>query len=97
MAELLGELLRNSQLHRVLWVVASGRNRYDDLILFCDANAVEQAITSALIVEPLDDDLLPPYHLTDAGRNLITRWRREVQARLDTEGFRAVWEAVTAG
>jgi hypothetical protein len=95
LAELLDALVRGMPVHRVLWVLAEGRNGYDDLIAFCEAAAVEQAIASGLIVEPLDEDLLPPYHLTDAGRNLLIRWRREVTRHLDRDDFLAVWEAVT--
>jgi hypothetical protein len=95
LAELLDALVRGMSVHRVLWAIASGRNRYDDLIASCEDSAVAQAITSGLIVEPLDEDLLPPYHLTDAGRNLLIRWRREVTRHLDRDEFLAVWEVVT--
>lgn len=95
LAELLDALVRGMSVHRVLWAIAAGRNRYDDLIAFCEATAVEQAITSALIVEPLDEELLPTYQLTDAGRNLLIRWRREVTKHLDRDDFLAVWEVVT--
>ena len=52
-AELLAEMERDAELYRVLWVVAAGRNRYEDLLDLCTATAVSRATTSALIVEPL--------------------------------------------
>jgi hypothetical protein len=77
---------------RVLWMTAQGMVWPWLLQSLCRQDAIEHAVETRLIWEPVGDHL--GYHITDAGRRRIVDWYRENRPSPDaTDGEH--WRAVT--